>query len=73
MTENEELWREENAVEATDEGTAGSDLRGVGVSPGGMDADLGDMEDFDADEDLEGMDDDMEVGSPSGGPDVDLP
>ena len=62
MTENEELWREENNIK-DEESTAGSDLRGVGVSPGGMDADLGDMGDF---EDMEDMD--AEGGDDLGGP-----
>ena len=71
MLENETLWREENNV--TDEeaaGTAGTDLRGVGVSPGGMDADLGDMADFEGDDDL-----DLDLGpdeAGSGGGDVDV-
>ena len=50
-------WKyRENNVKDEDEG-AGSDLRGVGVTPGGMDADLGDMDDFEADEGEDGMDD----------------
>lgn len=62
MLDNETLWREENNVtDEEDTGGGGEDLRGVGVTPGGMDADLEDMEDFDADMD---MDLDME-----GGPD----
>ena len=54
MLENEKLWREENnEPDETDSGAGGEDLRGVGVSPGGMDADLGDMEDFEAADELE--------------------
>jgi len=69
MLENETMWREENNVPDEEEtGTAGSDLRGVGVTPGGMDADLGDMEDFDAELDLE-ADGPDEVGA---GGDVDI-
>ena len=74
MLENETLWREENNV--TDEeaaGGTGDDLRGVGVTPGGMDADLedmGDFEDFD-DMDMEGGPD--EVGSGSSEVDVETP
>jgi len=71
MTENEELWREENAVDDEEGGTSGSDLRGVGVSPGGMDGDLGDMSDFEDMEDMEDMDS-MDAEGPDT-VDVDLP
>ena len=71
MLENETMWREENNVSDEEaQGTAGDDLRGVGVTPGGMDADLGDMEDFEAGDELDldlGPD---EVGS--GGAEVDV-
>jgi len=54
MLENETMWREENNVTDEEEtGSAGSDLRGVGVTPGDMDADLGDLEDFEAEDDLD--------------------
>ncbi len=62
MLENEEMWREENNVTDEEGGTAGTDLRGVGVTPGGMDADLGDMEEFDAD--LEGEEDAEDLEGP---------
>jgi hypothetical protein len=57
MLENERMWREENNVPHNDEGAMGSDLRGVGVSPGGMDADLEAMNDFEAE--LDGDEGDM--------------
>lgn len=60
MFENETLWREENNVpNEEDQGGTGADLRGVGISPGGMDQDLGDMADFEAAAELD----------PEGGPD----
>jgi hypothetical protein len=73
MLENERLWREENnEPDAEEQGTAGDDLRGVGVTPGGMDADLGDMEDFEAEDELDlGPE---EVGAGGGEePDIEMP
>jgi len=72
MLENETLWREENNVtDEEEQGTAGDDLRGVGVTPGGMDADLGDMEDFEAGDELDLDLGPEEAGAGTGG-DVDL-
>lgn len=71
MLENETLWREENDISEETE-TAGSDLRGVGVTPGGMDADIGDLEDFEAgaELDLEGGPDEAGAG---GETDIEMP
>jgi len=68
MVENEKMWREENNVpDESVTGGAGDDLRGVGVTPGGMDADLGDLDDFEgADEldlDLDGGPDEAGAGA----------
>jgi len=56
MLENDTLWREENNVtDAENDGGSGEDLRGVGVTPGGMDADVASMDAFDDEGlDLEG-------------------
>jgi hypothetical protein len=70
MLENERMWREENNVNV-DSSVTGSDLRGVGITPGGFDKDIGDMGDFDAAAD--GADGDVaEVGSGSSATDVDV-
>jgi len=50
MLENETLWREENGEDGTVD-AEGADMRGVGVGPGDFDADLGSMDDFDAEMD----------------------
>jgi len=64
MLENETMWREENNVPDEEEtGTAGSDLRGVGITPGDMDADIGDMEDFEGIDDLDAEGGPEEAGS----------
>jgi len=73
MLENETMWREENNV--TDEeatGGGGEDLRGVGVTPGGMDADIGDMEDFEGIDDLDAEGGPQEAGA-GGELDTDTP
>ena len=49
---NEELWREENK-EPSQDGSAEGGLRGVGISPGGLDTDL---------EGIEGAEDEMAAG-----------
>ena len=46
MTKNDELWAEENK-EVEEVPTEGSDLRGVGVMPGGMEGDIGMADDLD--------------------------
>jgi len=46
MTKNDELWAEENK-ETEEIPTEGSDLRGVGVMPGGMEGDIGMADDLD--------------------------
>jgi hypothetical protein len=51
IRENEKLWREEQDSPSID--VAGSDLRGVGVTPGAMDADIGAADDFAAMEPVE--------------------
>jgi hypothetical protein len=76
MQENEEMWAEENE-EADVSGTGEADLRSVGVTPGGVDADLESFGDEDMG-DLDGMDgmegDDMagapDMGAPAGPPEV---
>lgn len=55
MAENDRMWREENdALTDEDDATQGSDLRGVGVTPGGIEGDLEGMEEF-AEEGEEGF------------------
>jgi hypothetical protein len=44
IQENSKLWREERDEPATE--VAGSDLRGVGITPGGLDADISAADDF---------------------------
>jgi hypothetical protein len=44
IRENEKLWREEQDQPTTE--VTGSDLRGVGITPGAMDADIGAADDF---------------------------
>jgi len=46
MTKNDELWAEENK-ETEEIPIEGSDLRGVGVMPGGMEGDIGMADDLD--------------------------
>ena len=46
MTKNDELWAEENK-ETEEIPTEGSDLRGVGVMPGGMEGDIGMADELD--------------------------
>ena len=44
IKENERLWREENGANLTAPADAQSQLRGIGVTPGGMAADVGGQE-----------------------------
>jgi hypothetical protein len=44
VKENERLWREENGANLTAPADAQSQLRGIGVTPGGMAADVGGQE-----------------------------
>jgi hypothetical protein len=44
IRENEKLWREERDEPSTE--VAGSDLRGVGITPGVMDTDIGAADEF---------------------------
>jgi hypothetical protein len=44
IRENEKLWREERDEPTTE--VAGSDLRGVGITPGGLEADISAADDF---------------------------
>ena len=44
VKENERLWREENGANLTAPADAQSQLRGIGVTPGGMAADAGAQE-----------------------------
>jgi hypothetical protein len=44
VKENERLWREENGANLTSPADAQSQLRGIGVTPGGMAADVGSQE-----------------------------
>jgi hypothetical protein len=44
IQENEKLWREERDEPSTE--AAGSDLRGVGITPGGLDADISAADEF---------------------------
>jgi len=55
MLENEELWRAENLEQDATE-AAGADMRSVGAGPGDFAADAETMDDFDADD----LDDEME-------------
>lgn len=71
MVENTELWEEENADEETEGGDSEADLRGAGVSPGGIE---GDLDTFD---ELEDSMDEPDVGDEGtaeggdlGGPDA---
>lgn len=60
MRENEKLWKEENG----DAGTVsaeGTDLRSVGITPGGITTDIGGIEDL---EGLESMEAPPELGGP---------
>jgi len=73
---NSDLWNEEQGTD-NDIGAEGSDLRSVGVMPGGMEADLGNLEDMDMDGDIDATDAELStgevpdaagaVGSPPGG------
>lgn len=69
IARNEELWNEEQGTE-DDLGPEGSDLRSVGVMPGGMEADLGNLEDMDGDGDIDAGDAEMAGGPemPNAGP-----
>jgi hypothetical protein len=44
IKENERLWREENGANLRPSSDAQSELRGMGVTPGGMSADVGAQE-----------------------------
>ena len=58
MVKNEEQWEEENAkAKATD--AEGSDLRGVGVMPGGFESDIDTMGEIEGMDDMGGEDMDM--------------
>jgi hypothetical protein len=43
MTENELLWREENGAKLQPVGDAAGELRGIGVTPGAVSAEMGDQ------------------------------
>ncbi len=51
IKENEKLWREENGATLTPVGDAASEMRGVGITPGGMAGDLA-GQDAEAPEDM---------------------
>jgi hypothetical protein len=51
ITENEHMWREENTGEGSTQGDAASEMRGAGITPGGMEADMG-SQDAEAPEDM---------------------
>lgn len=69
LLENDRMWREENGVEHEEtDGAQGQDLRGVGVSPGGMEADIEAGEDYGAEETPPGAE-----GGPAAGPGVTEP
>ncbi len=51
ITENEQMWREENTGEGAVSGDAASEMRGAGITPGGLEADLG-TQDAEAPEDM---------------------
>jgi hypothetical protein len=51
ITENEHMWREENTGEGAVAGDAASELRGAGITPGGIDADMA-SQDAEAPEDM---------------------
>ncbi len=40
ITENERLWKEENGAKLTSSADAASDMRSMGITPGGMEADM---------------------------------
>jgi hypothetical protein len=69
MAENEKMWHEERGT--PDEPTAqGSDMRGLGITPGGITSDLdtiGELGDLDAMADVPGADM-SNPGGPPGGP-----
>jgi hypothetical protein len=44
ITENERLWKEENGSKLKPPTDAATEMRGVGITPGGIAADLGDQE-----------------------------
>ena len=50
MQENEEMWKEEQSDGAADSGADGADLRSVGVTPGGIAGDLGNIDDLSGEE-----------------------
>ena len=64
LKENDDMWREENGHDESID-AEGADMRGVGVGPGDFDADLGNMDDFDAEMDAE-MGDEMGGGEEVG-------
>ena len=51
ITENEQMWREENTGEGDVGGDAASEMRGAGITPGGMEADMA-GQDAEAPEDM---------------------
>ena len=70
MQENEEMWNEEQATEAADTESQGADLRSVGVTPGGISSDMGNIEDLSAEEVAPGPGEGPEAaaGAAPGGP-----
>ena len=64
MVENTEMWEEEQGQAETDISDSEADLRGAGVSPGGIE---GDLDTFD---ELEDAIDDGDVGADLAGPDA---
>ena len=71
MVENEEMWREENG-KTGELNAEGTDLRGVGVSAGDIDGDIGMGNDVDIDMDMEDGGDDMDAGGEASAPDVEI-
>jgi hypothetical protein len=70
MVENTELWEEENAEEETEDGDSDADLRGAGVSPGGIEGDLDTFDELEGSmEDMEG-EEGAEPGADLAGPDA---
>lgn len=51
ITENELMWKEENTGDGQEDGDAASEMRGAGVTPGGMEADMS-VQDAEAPEDM---------------------
>jgi hypothetical protein len=62
MVKNEEQWEEEN-TKSQETASQGSDLRGVGVMPGGFESDIDTMGEIEGMDDMEGMDMEGEGGA----------